>query len=512
MALHQKTSHKKKVRHVQAPQAKFGLRQGIKVVGTAASIIFPPAAPFIAAGVALTDPLLKKQEEKKADEETQNKTEIAAFDQQQQERFTSDPNLGNASSDIPIFREGADLSNKAKHAQDGGDFSDILGFDPSDDELEKATAIANGAIEVEENELLLQRTDSGRFKEIKDFKDAPPHTEGGELFVPSDDDIIFPANTRSKVREFLKKKDFQSIDSLRLELPKSGSVKARFGMINSSNSFSTDAFKAQSGLDNTNLLFDPDEADPFREVGVNLSDSFFEQNKEVQNPALIATQPNNLVNTGFPQEFSTSPVTAEVPVTTAPVPTTSNVGNIAGNIAALAPAISNIVTGLDGRAKVTKPVFNPQGDEAISTLKDISFDIDPGLRDVDLTEEAAFDKARNLSAGNASVLLGNIGNIRSQTLRQKNKLRTQKSNVENLARRQVAGAQLKVGEQRAQAELFAQQSTEAAEAQKRDFTRTGISQLSEAIQRQQLQQNRELADKEKLAIVKAAFPDLANVL
>lgn len=392
-----------------------------------------------------------------------------------------------------------------KKAQAGLDTELPAGLNVKPEDIERATAIASGAIEVEKNEFVLRRTSGGRYKEVADFKDAPVHADGGQTFVPQEGDIIFPSYKRRKVKEFLKNKDFQSIDAERLTLPKSGSIKARFGMINAASPFATHNFKAQAGLDD-NLFEDPLPAPGAVEFDPN--DPLFTTPE--QNAALLAQQPPLVQTTEFAPEFITAP--GEEPVAEERDPRTGKLLSTLGGVAALAPAISNIFEGLTSKAKVTDPIFNPRAEAALNVLESITFDVAPGIQDIERSEEVNFARASNLAAGNASVLLGNLGNIRSESLRAKNRLRTQKSNIENQAKTNLAKTLQQIGAREAQAILFAEESTEAAEATKRDFIRTGISQLSEGIQRQQLQKKRELSDAEKIEILKAAYPDLANVL
>lgn len=354
---------------------------------------------------------------------------------------------------------------------------------------ERQTAIDNGAIEVEKNEIALMRTEGGRYKEIADFKDAPTHKEGGQTFIPEEGVIIFPSYKRNKVREFIKNKDYQSIDALRLTLPKSGSVKARFGVMHAKP-------KAAHGL-----FDDPDELNNQSVANLDPTKSFF-LSQDDQNVSLVAPQART-DSTGLATRSSDPNVSAKK---------RGKALNILGAAASFAPGAGDLIEGLTSTAKVTDPIFNTMSGEALDILRGVTFDVRPGLSDVARSEKFAIDRARNLAGGNAAVLLGNISGIRAESLREKNKLRTQKSNIKNRAKANLANALLSVGGGEAKELRFADEATEAAQAAKRDFTRSGVAKVSEAIQRRELQQNRKLSDEEKMKLLVAIYPELANIL
>lgn len=74
-------------------------------------------------------------------------------------------------------------------------------------------------IEVEKDELVFSR--SGKNYKLKaDFKGGKTHEEGGEPYIASEGDVIYPGKHRGKVMSAYKRGDFAALESMRLNLPK----------------------------------------------------------------------------------------------------------------------------------------------------------------------------------------------------------------------------------------------------------------------------------------------------
>lgn len=73
-------------------------------------------------------------------------------------------------------------------------------------------------IEVERNEVVLRKI-GNTFKKVADFKHGKPHSQGGEEYVASPGDIIFPGKLRNKINHMLTNRRWSSIESERMRLP-----------------------------------------------------------------------------------------------------------------------------------------------------------------------------------------------------------------------------------------------------------------------------------------------------
>jgi hypothetical protein len=93
------------------------------------------------------------------------------------------------------------------------------------------TQYKNGtkSIEVEKDELIFKKK-GNRYILKADFKGGDTHAQGGEDYVATEGDVIFPGKDRKKVLNAYRKGDTSSLESMRMKLPK-------------------DAPKAEDGLD-----------------------------------------------------------------------------------------------------------------------------------------------------------------------------------------------------------------------------------------------------------------------
>lgn len=73
-------------------------------------------------------------------------------------------------------------------------------------------------IEVERDEVVLRKVGK-QFKKVADFKGGKPHSMGGEQYVASEGDIIFPGKDRKKIEVLMKTKRWRAIESARQNLP-----------------------------------------------------------------------------------------------------------------------------------------------------------------------------------------------------------------------------------------------------------------------------------------------------
>lgn len=107
------------------------------------------------------------------------------------------------------------------------ELSDIAGLDASElitqqNQAAKKGVYATGTeeIEVEKDELIFTKTETGKYVLKADYKDGKTHNKGGEDYQAADGDIIFPGKDRKKVMKAYKSQDFPKLESMRMALPK----------------------------------------------------------------------------------------------------------------------------------------------------------------------------------------------------------------------------------------------------------------------------------------------------
>jgi len=92
-------------------------------------------------------------------------------------------------------------------------------------------ATGTEAIEVEKDELIFTKTETGKYVLKADYQGGKTHNKGGEDYQAADGDIIFPGKDRKKVMKAYKSQDFPKLESMRMSLPKdTQGGKARNGL------------------------------------------------------------------------------------------------------------------------------------------------------------------------------------------------------------------------------------------------------------------------------------------
>lgn len=84
-------------------------------------------------------------------------------------------------------------------------------------------------IEVERDELIFQKSSTGKYILKADFYGGRTHNQGGEGYTAQEGDIIFPGKDRKKVLAAYSRQDYPKLESMRLRLPKDVNEKAQEG-------------------------------------------------------------------------------------------------------------------------------------------------------------------------------------------------------------------------------------------------------------------------------------------
>ena len=74
--------------------------------------------------------------------------------------------------------------------------------------------------EVEKDEIVLRKDVQGKFVKVADFSGGKSHAQGGEPYVVSQGDVIFPGHKRDLINSYLKNDNHSAIDGERQKLPK----------------------------------------------------------------------------------------------------------------------------------------------------------------------------------------------------------------------------------------------------------------------------------------------------
>ena len=75
-------------------------------------------------------------------------------------------------------------------------------------------------VEVEKDEVVLRKGIDGLYKLVADFKGGKSHEEGGEDYILKEGDVVFPGKKRDKIMKSLETGDMSSIEKERAKLPK----------------------------------------------------------------------------------------------------------------------------------------------------------------------------------------------------------------------------------------------------------------------------------------------------
>ena len=84
-------------------------------------------------------------------------------------------------------------------------------------------------VEVEKDEVVLRKGIDGLYKLVADFKGGKSHEKGGEDYILKEGDIVFPGKKRDKIMKSLETGDMGSIEKERAKLPKTLPAKLEDG-------------------------------------------------------------------------------------------------------------------------------------------------------------------------------------------------------------------------------------------------------------------------------------------
>lgn len=176
----------------------------------------------------------------------------------------------------------------------------------------------------------------------------------------------------------------------------------------------------------------------------------------------------------------------------------STVGDLFGDLASLAPIMSNLFT---GRPEAVQATYNPYASAITNTMGRRRYNIDPLLRDIDTNRNVA-----NYASSQQRTNTGQDMAFRLQTAIAANKAKAQaraaESNANNQYRAEYANAMNDLGKQWVSATNLASDLNAQNRAAVRNIRRTGTSQLSQWAQNKALMRNQSKRDKAMLELYK----------
>ena len=217
-------------------------------------------------------------------------------------------------------------------------------------------------IEVERDEIVMAKQ-GNKFIPKADFKGGKLHSEGGEPYLATEGDIIYPSKMRSEVKEAIKEGDHKELENLRKKLP---SDKPRYKMKQGGKVYA-DGTDSIYPIATKNISYLPSSYTPTPLKKVNSVKS----------------------NTSKKNSKSTF--------------NTDNLTNSLGTLTEVAPIAYNIGQGLFGKTiKTTRRNFNPQQYQ----YQDLS---QPLRNEANSMYTQDKQSIRNASGGNAGTYLSNVG-------------------------------------------------------------------------------------------------------
>lgn len=181
-----------------------------------------------------------------------------------------------------------------------------------------------------------------------------------------------------------------------------------------------------------------------------------------------------------------------------------------GTIAALAPALANLGTGIFGKAERLKPqdYYNPRRNEIASLMRDRRVDINPQLQAILSGEKSALYNLRNVG-GSRGEIMGNATAVYNRGMANRSAAYANKQNMDLGYKGEEAQALMNLGAGEQQAKWNVDQWNEQALARKRAMWRTGLSQLGQYSQIKELQGNQLLQDKNRMASLQDMLSSVA---
>lgn len=180
-----------------------------------------------------------------------------------------------------------------------------------------------------------------------------------------------------------------------------------------------------------------------------------------------------------------------------------------GNVAALAPALYNIGSGLFGKAESMNPedYYNPYEAQALSAMKNRRINLDPIVEE---NRAAAATARYNLRSGarTRSELLGGYAPIAAGEARGNAMARMQAQQLNNQYSGETASMMANLGAQRAATSMQIADMNAQNKAAKRNMTATGLSQLGQFAQVASQRKNLKEADDTRIETLKYMYPEI----
>lgn len=314
-------------------------------------------------------------------------------------------------------------------------------------------------IEIEKRELAFrsvkdkQDNTTNRVRLVEDFKKAPTHDEGGELYQAKHGDFIIPEYQRDEAFAAYDKGDYETLQSMRLKLPKSGEMREGEYLDYTEPYRETSIETAEKGI---NIGIGQERGGFFEEA---TEDAKLSRGIPYENdPIFLSDFTNKEEKIEKEKEKEEKRERLNKGLTTA---------------IELAPSLYDIGVGLFEKPTTYQPQTFPRSEQAIDEFRNFNLDVSPQIEQVERDKRAAHERARMTGLPQA-----NFYQIEAQANRAKNKVLSQKINTESQVRLEAPKLAYQLGITEGQATQQAMLMTQQADAMKRDYLEKGLEGLS----------------------------------
>ena len=363
-------------------------------------------------------------------------------------------------------------------------------------------------IEVEGDELALERSPNGRYWIKEDFK-GPSHDEGGIDYKAEAGTIIIPKYRRDEVVRYLKNNDFTSIDSVKKDLDEVAMIdEAAYGgtIFKKKKAYGGTIFKKPKAA-----FGDSGEGpigDWFKRIGTNLQERGYDRRQRKRDK----------YNTGIMKRHRESEENDFTKLTSqerrdyldemmGKQENQDDRNDFGKNLVKSAPTVYNLAMGALSKPETYAP-RTYDIDSIVRPIEEYTYDIDPELEAIERKGSLSREQFRNLSGGSASTYLGGMSNIQEIESGQTREAFANKNRREDEVRLQAPGMRQSFEEGQMTRDEIAEQKTERAKSNKRDYFEKGLEYASALIQQEEKNTNQQVDNEFKFKILKSIFPEL----
>lgn len=186
--------------------------------------------------------------------------------------------------------------------------------------------------------------------------------------------------------------------------------------------------------------------------------------------------------------------------------TFSKINGVLNTAGTIAPMAYNIAQGLFGKSQNLNPedYYNPNENQVTNLMANRRYNINPEL-EANRNAQINYTRALRQGAPSQAQYLGNIQNSQVARSRADAEVIARKQNMDNSYMGEEAQMRANLGQQRAQTNLNIQDINDRNASAKKSFLSTGLSQVQQAVQANQVMKGVRNRDKQLMDIYRNAF-------